>query len=445
MIKDYLNITIGGMEVNVTSPEELLITISYQLESPEDFQAKNADQALGLVVPATLINQKATNNFSSPDSKDLTSGEIFRTSQPCNIVAGTYELLTGKAFLKNAKHTDRPQQYEYNLYGGNADWLLDLQESTLYDFLKQINFIFDKQPIIDSWQFDGTNPALPYVFAPVRYRQPPGGYKTNAQNESVAVNDNFLPIYLKPSISKYFILYWALKSVGYKIESHFFDTPFFRRQVMPWTWGSFLESDGTKLDVHKFKAISSQEFYFSGSAPSSTGYEQYENLNVIDTLPGTFDNGGTPGDYVYDAANMEMVWTYNAQDFGYLWASFNLKMYYNYRLGGNNTDSACRIHWFRTEATTGIKTLLQIDVIYNETGPFINTSTNAGAGIKEVFLTNAPVRIGDKISAKVRLRRYESKQFSHELNVRLKVEEFSLDYFRVPLAGTIDLANYTAL
>lgn len=251
--KDYVRIQIGDYEVQVEDPEQLPISINYGLEDAEDFTKKTSGNALSLSIPATLMNDRAANTFRNPGIQDLTTGEVFRGNQKCIIESNGNELLTGKAFLTSATHTDKPGKYEFDLYGDNADWIIDLQEKTLYDLIKHITISFSRETIVASWAFDGTNEALPYVFAPIRYRNPMDeGFANLVMANPPLIKDYHMrAIYMKPSLSAYWILFWGFKSAGYRIESHFFNTEYFRRQVMPWAWGSFLSSEGTNLDIHK--------------------------------------------------------------------------------------------------------------------------------------------------------------------------------------------------
>ena len=74
---------------------------------------------------------------------------------------------------------------------------------TLYDLLSHISFDFSKANIEDSWAFDGTDPALPYVFAPVRYRDPFGGIDSAGN----AIDNNVEITYMRPALSKYWIIF----------------------------------------------------------------------------------------------------------------------------------------------------------------------------------------------------------------------------------------------
>lgn len=428
----YLKLTIGGNQVQVSDPEELPISIDYTLEDPENFQSKTSAQALEVKVPATLLNDKAGNTYRNPDILDLTDGSVFRSNQRFILVENGHEILIGKAFLTSASHNGKPQEYTYNLYGDNADWKIDLQEATLYDFIKQITFDFTKLNIIASWAFDGTDEALPYVFAPVRYRQTMGGsYIDSITAETKTNDDNMLPIYMKPSISKYWILYWAFKSLGYKISSNFLDSEYFRRQVMPWTWGSFLGSEGTKLDVHNFLAKSAADTYFN--APDGRSHF-FWNLGVSnDSTDGGSDNNN---DYLWDDANAAATWTYNPPDFGNLDATFSMQVEFDARLNHRTSDITLNVYWYRTRA--GVTEKLFESEIVRITG--VVAGGDQKVGIAEIFFT-VNVDPGDTVTAKFWLDIKAAVLGFAAINAQ--VLEFKLDFLKVPLGGTISFVNFT--
>lgn len=435
----YLKLTIGDKQVQVSDPEQLPIAIDYTLEDPDNFQNKPSSQAIGITVPATLMNDIAGNTFRNPSVIDLTDGEVFRSYQPFSLDENGFEIMTGKAFLKNAKHTDKPLSYDFDLYGDNADWVVDMQDSTLFDFLQQINFIFSTDVITASWAFDGTDESLPYVFAPVRYRTPMGGYTTGTdkagQPASIAIDDNMLPEYMKPSLSKYFILYWGFKKFGYKIQSAFFDSAYFRRQVMPWTWGNFLGSDGTLLNTHLFLAKSVKDVYTTFEARNS---QYIWDLNVSDVNPADGGFVNNPGDYTYDSGTFEMKWTYNDPDYGILDAKFHMQIEVNAALNGNNSYINAKILWYKNG--TLLSATNDESLITDLGGALIGGHSDLG--IKDLYKA-ITVSHGDVISAKIQLSGYASK--TGFARIIANVLGFGIDFFSVPLGGTINFQNYTGL
>lgn len=433
MVK-YLEILIDNKPVDLSSIEELPLMISYKLEDRNNFQTKQGSSVLSLSFPATNKNGEVANTYHNPGIEDLTIEHRLRGIRNSKIRINSQEILTGKAFLKEAVHTDRPVRFEYDFYGNNSDWLIDLKDLTFYDILKHITFVFSKSGIIDSWSFNGTLESIPYVFAPVRYGQTMETFihpDTNLPIEDY----NMIPVYMKPALSKYWIIYWAFKTIGYKINSDFFDLPYFRRQVMPWTWGSFLDSDGTRLDVLKFLA-------------KSTGSVSYNNMDITtfanvlatnDFLNGGYDNSDS---YQYVGTDT-MQWSYltaPAFNFGLLEANFHLAVFVNAKASANSAVEL-RVQWFKN----GIRVINGSDngngtELVNLKAPVVGSRSYYG--IAEDFL-KINVNQGDVVTAKLYVHTFDSG-FGKSL-LTLSVEEFTLEYFKTPLGGTINFENFLAL
>lgn len=447
-ISKYLKLIIGDKQVEVTNPEELPVSIDYALEDRDNFQNKPSAEVLALKVPATLMNSVAGNTFHNPDTQDLTEGEVFRSNQSFVIDENGFEIMQGKAFLNEATHDSRPVDYEYDLFGDNANWKIDLEETTLYDLLKHIQFDYTKAAMVASWAFDGTDPLLPYVFAPVRYRAAFGGKRINANGELEADNENTLVTYLRPSISKYWILYWALQSVGYRIRSQFLDHSFFRRQVMPWTWGNFLSSEGTKLDIHLFIAKSLKDVNFNQDGDNSLIWDL--NVSNDSTLGGIDSNN----DYHYDAGTKEMVWQYKPQQFGLLSATFSVTINVDAvvdmgTLFGTG-EVELRIQWFRNgvqfDGGWGNYNANGNEIVNLSSGGFTAATDTA---LKEIFCKDVLVSdtdnggVGTIVSGKFYLR--TSRPKGGAARIMANVIQFKLDYFNTPIGGTIDFSNYIGL
>ncbi len=366
----YIKILIDGQEMDLPEADQLPVAISYKLEDTEDFQKKQSSEAFSIAFPATPANDKVGNTFHNPAIEDLTSGEAFKSTRTALIEANGYELLAGKALLTEATHNSRPLSYEYDFYGNNGDWIIGLNETTLYDLVKQINFTFSKANIIASWAYNGRSESLPYVFAPVRYL---GAFDDGPNvlifSDPPTVKDyNMKPEYMKPAISKYFLIYWGFKQLGYKVESDFFDTDYFRRQVMPWTWGNFLFSEGTRLNNLDFLAKSVTPIYVNYS---DTGI--YDLLVSNDSTDGGFDNNGV---YSYDATAKEMKWTYvPAFNYGTLEATFHLQLQADATVAAGS-DVELRVQYFKN----GVRVMSHDD---NGNGTNMVNISKAGVGRKD--------------------------------------------------------------
>ena len=428
---NYLEIYIGDVRIEVTDPEALPFTIDYQLEDDGDFQVKKGSESVSVVIPATLVNSKAANGFEEIGAEDSTDGELFKGFQPVRITHNGYELLTGKALLTQSGEDDKPIDYTFDFYGNNNDWIISLKESTLWDFLKPLSIVFSKQQIIDSWQFDGTDESLPYVFAPVRYGQPmsEGPSSLIEQNPTPISDYNMLPEYMKPSLSKYWLIYWGFKSLGYRVQSEFMNTAFFRRQVMPWTFGTFLFSDGTRLQNLYFVAQGIADI-----SKSDADYHDYWDLAVTqDAKDGAFDTNNV---YTYDADDKAMTWTYLPQfNYGKLNGTFSLELDVT---ATANSKSRVRIHadWFKNNQ------LLESHSLVDLSSPAVGRGRE-DVGLKEDSITINDLLPGDIITCKILLDLFDTNFGTAA--IRAKVTSFKLDQLVVPLGGTVFLENFDSL
>lgn len=415
----YLDVWIGGRKAEITAAEDFPIGINYKLEDTENFQSKKSSEIVNLVLPATTSNDKIANVFHNPGFEDMSPGQQFRSFQRGLVEANGYELMVGKALLIEASHDSLPLDYEFEFYGNNGDWIVPLKEVPLHEFLKHITFSLTKELIVASWAFDGTDENLPYVFAPVRYGLPMETFEEK-------LDYNMVPLYMRPALSVYWLIYWGFKSQGYKISSEFMDTNYFRRLTMPWTWGNFLYSEGTNLDELKFRAKSSQ-----WSEISEQDYNDYLNVFASnETTNGAFDNNGV---YDYNATTFEMNFTYiPGLDFGVLSATLRFQATINASATANSAVDA-HIDWFKN----GV--LFKQEQIMSINAPTIGRRDfNA---VVDLYATTDIVE-NDIITAKVWAHVFDSGVGRAYLSVF--VESFELDYFNIPLGGTINFANFNS-
>lgn len=415
-LNQYIKITIDGQILDLGPIGEIPLRISYSLEDRENFQQKNASKAIELTVPATLLNGRITNSWNNPSVEDMTVSKAYRNTRRGIIEANGQELLVGKAFLLSGT---KSLNYKFSLYGNNADWLIDLKETTLYDFVKDISFLLHKPHIVASWNFDGLDINMPYVFAPVRYSQ-------SLETLNGIEDYNMLPEYMKPALSKYWIIYKALKSLGYTIKSDFMDSSYFRRQVMPWTWGNFLFSaEGSKLDSLDFLAKSIEEIRVQ-----NRDYHGILDLKVTnETINGAFDNNSV---YNYNQPKAEMNWVYpTTLQYGLLSATFHLNLYVDAQTT-SNSDIEIDTYWYKNGVQIVTNSLLTL------WSPDVGSRTYMGF-LDDYF--TATVNPGDRVSCVVFLRQKDSRVGKARLVIN--VETFQLDYITIPLGGTINFTEYT--
>ncbi|WP_390449976.1 hypothetical protein [Chryseobacterium sp. Alg-005] len=416
-----------NQELDIDTNSDFPIAIDYQLEDVENFQAKKSSESTGIKLPATTNNQKILNTFNNTSVEDLTPNEFFKGMRRIVIEANGDEIFIGKAIPKRAYSiSGKPTSFEIDAFGNNGDWIIDMKELTLYEVLKKIELTFDKTTIINSWQFDGTNEDLPYVFAPVKYADPLDLDVGNDKNYHIK---NF-----RPAISKFFTIFWAFQMFGYKIKSDFLNTAYYRRQVMPWTFGNFLSSGGNKYDIHKFLAKSDVERRFED-------IDDFVDLNVLDTpTPPCFDNNNTVanGDYTY--SNKEMRWKYNTPHYGPLEVTFSHKIFYDYKIDLSSIVEL-NVFWYKKDGVSGVTTQMQQNQIFDHQAPTFGSTE--GSNMETVYFSTL-VQPNDEIICKVKVRVDPSKTATVARCI-LKVEEHQIDYFKIPIGGQVTFDSYLPL
>lgn len=431
---NYISLEIDGVKADI-DPSGQVPTIDYALEDDNDFEKKQSAQVLGLELPATIINDQIHNTLHSPSVIDNTTGKVNENFRPLRYIANGQEIFIGKYLPKSVTEKDgRPQKYKGDAYGLNGDWVIDLKEKTLLDFVNPRAHVFDAPAIINSWSFDGRSEVLDYVYAPVRYQKPFGEYPaaTEENPDPKPLDDNVLITDLKPAISIYWLLYRGFKSVGYRIVSQFMDTDYYRRSVLLWTWGGFDYMDGTRWEPLKFVAAQQESQRFEGDHD-----DYFPNLNVRDDIPGTYDNSNT---YTYTSGvsplPYAMVWTYPTApaslNLGKIRVNLSVQLSWAYKIQ-QNSDASLIVFWYKN----GVE--IKQDTIYAESAGVGIGQGKADAGFSESFL-EIDVVPGDYIACRPRIHLFESNLGFARCD--LQVMQFTINYVRSTVGATISFRNY---
>lgn len=432
MPENTLKIKVDNEELDIDTNSNFPIVFDYQLEDVEDFQKKKSSESIGIKLPATTKNQKHLNTFQNTSFEDYSPNQFFKGIRKFVAEANGEEIFVGKAIPKRAyKNGGIPTGYEINAFGNNADWMIDLKDVTLFDVLKKIKFTFDENTIKNSWNFDGTNEAMPCVFAPVKYADPMDLQDGNDKSYHIKS--------MKPSISKYWTIYWGFQILGYKIKSNFLNSEYYRRQVIPWTFGNFLTSEGTKYDIHKFLAKSDIERRFDSSM------DDYVDLNVRDNPPPCFDANNTVpgGDYFgtdQHGGGTEMFWKYNTPHYGQLEVMFSIAIAYDYKIDASSIVEL-NVFWYKKNGITGITTQMLQDQIFDHEAPFVGSTE--GSDLTHRFFSTT-INPDDVISCKIKLRIKKSKTATIA-RCNLSVDEFKIDSFKIPIGGEVSFDSYISL
>ena len=422
MQDNYLEINVEG---TVLEPdiENTTIAISWALESTEDFTRKKGSEALDIETWLNNRNSKTANTLHDPASIDMTAGEQFEKPRPATIKANGYEFLVGKALLKGITHNVQPIKARWNFYGENSDWAIDMKEVTLQQCVNPRPMVFNHAVVEDSWSFDGRDEAKDFVFALARYSRPFAANTDYKPDEVVTIYD------MRPAISIYYLLYRGFNSIGYRLNSQFLDSDYFRRQVLPWTWGSFLRLDNSVYDTYKFAANTPEANRETGDCvQNNTDFDRYVNLKASnDSTDGMFDNGYV---YTWNDTQARMIYTYPSSAPSKVVAGFKLELFLNWVVTANS-DIAIWAEWYVNGTR---KQNIQLKSL---NAPAIGRRDYFG-NVEDTF--EWELTPGDVVDCRLFMRTKKSGLGKLESNQY--VTAFELKYFKLAVNSTISLTQY---
>jgi len=485
-VTNNIAIEIDGQLVDLGDLQSTGIKINYLLNEPDSFETKGSASSLSISVPVTKKNDQIFNTFRNPEVSDMTSDNSFRGFKRCNVSVNGVLILRGWALLESASQI----KYTFSIWGNNGDWLILLQNTTLWDCLSNATHTFDLATVQSSWGASGfggydANENKDFVYAPVRYRQPFGE------------NDDAVSIFhLRPSLSIYWMLIRGFRQAGYTVKSDFLNSSMFRRLVLPWVWGDFYDLEGSIVDGIKFKAAgpnppqppgyyqfwtgtpftsedtrwlsdcaasgesglpASGTFLYIKSQVGSMGTHRNFRMGN-DIVPNGFDNFGL---YSFDESTGTMRWVYNPPAYfsGYLGNNITANFQFsliaiNHCVFGHHNQFFVEIRHIHASGAPDTLTDIEYD-----------TLSNSGGGDKGTFLTPTPFKFsvsgiyqGDTLEFKLKLDTDSNSNYfrlhcSNWLNTtygmgsttayyQKQYSTFSLTSLQVSLGGTVNFKLY---
>jgi hypothetical protein len=424
-----ISIKILGEEVQIGNADQLPVAIDYVLEDEADFRQKKSGTGLNINIPATPINSKKLAGIYDTGSMDTTPGELLSKPMDAVIITGGDEFYKGKAFaLRGRKRDGKPHSFDINFFGDNADWVIPLKETTVSDCLNSQTHIFDKAQIEASWNYDGTNENQDFVYAPFRSREAFGTPDGNDVPDMI-----FRPVNMRPTLFLYWILIRGFRSVGYKVDSQFFESSFFKRLGLLWTWGNFfyitdkllkemgflatgpitvgVHGNGSSVGINSVSggaAFSWAACNRSGPTSSTVNdVARFDSSNnehnfILDNVTTDIGYVGNPLEYSYNPVNGEATWEYLTT-----YASLGvIEVGFQFRLSGSVDCS------FNSNGNINVEifvngTLFQTfpDVI-KAVAPVIGTATDFGT--KDLFFQVPNLNPGDTVTARITYHVFES-------------------------------------
>jgi hypothetical protein len=284
----YLSLTVNNYPVDLPPLSDLKLVIDYLLSKPEDWSSKQGAAIFSVDLPATPNNDKIFGTFHSPQMEDtFPDGLSPRQWMTATFTAnGSVILFQGKALLQSATHREIPESYQVSFMGGSGDWLIDGVNFTLWDCVNPNTHYFTLETIQNSWRNYDTagDGSDDFAYIPVRYRQP--FQYTDPTGVTTGNDDQVNAFHLRPSISIYWLIQRGFSQLGYTVQSDFLNSQFFRKLVLAWTWGDFLDVNGSAIETLSFKSYGT----LPGTPTFTYGYFYSQNTlwaSASELLPGS--------------------------------------------------------------------------------------------------------------------------------------------------------------
>ena len=220
----YAKLIINGIEADAFSLEQTPLNLKERISNPDGEPAGSFTRAT-IKIPATKNNKAILEDELGflpfrIEVNGATRLSGFLQVKKKEIITNCYECITAS--------------YDVALQGGNSDWFLALRSCKLSDLTDE-TVIFDAAPIAAGFNADPD--LINYGFFFMKFKEwensrivtepnPQGGVFTR-QLESPSYEEATPFLFIKPLVIA------AFNKVGYKVESEFFDTDFFKRLYMP--------------------------------------------------------------------------------------------------------------------------------------------------------------------------------------------------------------------
>ena len=215
MANQYTKLFINNQEIDLFKAEELPLNITKRVNNIEGEIQGDYSRA-SVSVPAT-----STNALILGDSRRFFDFRIEVDGQPS--FNGTARVRKGKTFSQG--YAAIKETFEINLISNNSSWFVQLGETMLSDLIDLI-VDFTQANILTGFVSDPSLRQHGFTFIKLKEWEnsistPPSIRYLPSVFESTPV------LYVKPLIEE------AFNSIGYTIQSDFFDTDMFKKLVLP--------------------------------------------------------------------------------------------------------------------------------------------------------------------------------------------------------------------
>jgi hypothetical protein len=262
--------------------DDFELSLNYQITDITDITTRQTSFSKTIVIPGTSSNNEFFKNIFELNIDLSISSYNPKVAIPCSVAIGDEQVFVGNLQLLKVIKNQKLVEYEIIITGILKNILYNFGDYFLSDLdISEYNHTRNKTNIANSWDYeiikngasyDSTGMGEGYVYPFINY-----GNSSNIGTVSY-VYDQFPAIYVKTLIDKLF------NFAGYSYTSRFFNTPYFKSLIIPFT-NDKLEYSAAQLsgltttvgvvntNPEPSPALSNQFFSYEASA-GVTGFRQ---------------------------------------------------------------------------------------------------------------------------------------------------------------------------
>jgi len=213
--------------------DDLELSLNYQITDITDITSRSTSFSKTIVIPGTNTNNEFFKNIFELNIDLSVSSYNPKVAIPCSISIGDDQVFVGNMQLLKVIKNQKLVEYEIIITGILKNILYNLGDYYLSDLdITEYNHTRNKTTIEDSWDYqitknqasyDATGLGEGYVYPFINY-----GNSSNIGTTSY-VYDQYPAVYVKTIMDKLF------QYAGYSYTSSFFNTPYFKSLIVPFT------------------------------------------------------------------------------------------------------------------------------------------------------------------------------------------------------------------
>ena len=281
-----LLININGYEIDYGKPTDLRLAFNYSIADINKIgdKATQGSNSYNITLPATAGNKQV---FGYTEDVNVTNGFDHTKEYDCFVDFDGSRVIEGKARVKQATNKLGTDTYTVTIYGDNATWIPLFRDASLtdLDFSDQTH-TYNQSTINNS---ENLVDSRHYVYPLINY----GHFPLQEGSKAVQITDRYPAIRIREMLVRMF------SAQGYKLQSDFIDSDFFKRLFLPFSGKAHDEVLSEEFRTSRlFRASYDTSGQNIAIRAGTARVIPFEN----DSTDGNFDNGSNYNEssYVYE-------------------------------------------------------------------------------------------------------------------------------------------------